>query len=97
MNAIKAMKSELKEQANELRMIKQELKKCQRSNPYGAYKLQWEKDKRQSDYRHKHIAYCLMRGISYEQIERPRKGNHPNWERLRKECSYAEEAVRASA
>lgn len=32
-----------------------------------------------SDFRHKHIAYCLLRGTSYEDIEKPSLENSPNW------------------
>lgn len=28
-----------------------------------------------SDYRHRHIAYCLAKGTSMELIEKPREGN----------------------
>lgn len=32
------------------------------------------------NYRHHHIAYCLLRGTRYEQIENKVKpGNEPNW------------------
>jgi hypothetical protein len=30
------------------------------------------------EFRHKHIAYCLLRGRSYEQIEQPHKYNKPD-------------------
>jgi len=29
------------------------------------------------EFRHMHIAYCLMRGRKMEQIEQPREGNFP--------------------
>lgn len=33
------------------------------------------------DYRHHHIAYCLLRGTPYERIEpKVLDGNEPNWE-----------------
>jgi len=95
-----AMKAELKEQAIKLRTTKEELKECQRANPYGAYKAQWLKAKEQSEYRHKHIVYCLLRGTPYERIETPKEGNEPSWaiiDRLKEEYSYAEENVCASA
>ena len=31
------------------------------------------------EYRHKHIARCLLRGREYSQIECPAKGNEPDW------------------
>jgi hypothetical protein len=30
-------------------------------------------------FRHKHIAYCLLKGRVYEQIEKPSENNPPNW------------------
>jgi hypothetical protein len=32
------------------------------------------------DYRHTHIAYSLVRGRAYGQIENPRENNKPNWD-----------------
>ena len=29
-------------------------------------------------YRHRHIAYCIMRGTPYEKIEQPSENNRPN-------------------
>lgn len=35
--------------------------------------------------RHKHIAYCLLRGTPYEKVEpKVREGNEPNWPRINK-------------
>jgi hypothetical protein len=98
--SIKAMKSELKTEAVGIRTAKSEFKDCQRKNPYGAYKAQWAKEEKQQDFRHKHIAYCLLRGTPYEKIENPREGNDPNWdaiEKFRKEYSHAEETVCVAA
>ena len=37
----------------------------------------------QYEYRHLHIAHCLLRGRSYEQIEpKVRAGNEPNWGKI---------------
>jgi len=36
-------------------------------------------------YRHKHIAYCLLRGRKYEEIEnKVGSGNEPNWNFIKK-------------
>jgi hypothetical protein len=75
----KSMKIELKELAKELRTAKLNLKECQRTDPGVAYKPQGIKDQKQSDYRHRHITYCLLRGTPYERIENPREGNEPDW------------------
>ena len=38
----------------------------------------------QYQYRHRHIAYCLKKGRTYEQIERVvQKGNEPSWNLIR--------------
>lgn len=37
-------------------------------------------EKLSKDFRHKHIAYSLLKGNKYEQIEKSvRKGNEPDW------------------
>lgn len=37
-------------------------------------------EKLSRDFRHKHIAYSLLKGNKYEQIEKSvRKGNEPDW------------------
>lgn len=78
MSNIANLKKYLKEQAALIRETKKELKECQRENSGrdgGLYstlkKLSW-------DYRHHHIAYSMMRGKSYEFIEKPREENKPN-------------------
>jgi len=54
------------------------------------------------EYRHRHIAYCELRGRTREQIERPREGNEPDEkliesikENLRKKAN--EEAICAGS
>lgn len=36
------------------------------------------------DFRHRHIAYCLLRGRKREQIEKPREHNLPNEKLIQK-------------
>lgn len=48
--------------------------------------------------RHRHIAYCLLRGTEYERIEKPREGNEPNWkliDQLRQEYAHEDVCVGA--
>ena len=42
--------------------------------------LGYEVEKLSKDFRHKHIAYSLLKGNKYEQIEKSvRKGNEADW------------------
>ena len=59
---ILALKKDLKETASEIR--KQKSERCADNHGF-VYGLQ----KNQRDYRIKHIAYCLARGRTMEQIE----------------------------
>jgi hypothetical protein len=78
MSSITTLKEYLKSQACSITTTKQELKKYQKDHNgydggfYGAI------SKLTHDYRHKHIAYCLMRGTPYDAIEKPRQGNEPD-------------------
>lgn len=89
------LKIELKSLAAKIRNLKRDTKKYQRENfghhgPIGMmmHNLQWE-------YRHKHIAYCLLRGRTMEQIEKKnRKGNTPNQSQINLLMEkYSEEAI----
>ena len=79
MNKLVQLKTELKGLAKRIRQNKIVLKNYQREHfgnqgamGYALRRLQWE-------YRHKHIAYCLLRGRTIEQIENThREGNEPN-------------------
>ena len=76
----KTLKSELKTMALALRGAKKEIKTIQKEEGSGsAYLQQYKILGKKFDYRHKHIAYSMMRGKTYEQIERKcAKGNEPN-------------------
>ena len=73
------LKMELKELAKEIKLWKFLRKPINRKDTglqqwdvdYGLFQ-----DKR--EFRHKHIAYCLLRGRSYGQIEQPREDNKPD-------------------
>lgn len=73
------LKNKLKELAKELRELKSHRKLDNRGD-WSLYKLECEIDKDKFVARHTHIAYCLLRGRKYEEIERPAADNEPDWE-----------------
>lgn len=87
-----SLKSSLKQVAQELKQSKKDFKQAQRD---GDFPKQWKLDSsiktNKFFYRHTHIAYCLLKGKNYEQIEsRVREGNEPNWsiiKGIQDECS----------
>lgn len=79
MSKIWELKKILKEKAVEIRKTKEETKELQRDGTY-AGDLQSSIRKDKAWYRYRHIAYCLLRGRKYEEIEKPRQDNPPNWE-----------------
>tara|TARA_R110000824_G_scaffold218435_2_gene405061 strand:+ start:8851 stop:9162 length:312 start_codon:yes stop_codon:yes gene_type:complete len=77
-NKITELKEEQKTLAKRIRQQKTNTKDSQRkgAKPWAQQALQL---KMRSEYRNKHIAYCLLRGRTIEQIEpTTRKGNEPN-------------------
>lgn len=78
MKKIELLKEELKVLAAEIRKENQEVKELQRAGKY-AGNLQYGLLLKARKFRHKHIAYCLLRGRTYEQIEQHcREGNEPD-------------------
>jgi hypothetical protein len=73
------VKEEQKQLAQNLKQAKLEFKDKQRNHTV-TYKDHWNLAKLQSDFRHRHIAYCLIKGRSYEQIEQPKEGNEPDFQ-----------------
>jgi hypothetical protein len=64
------LKMELKELAKGIRKWKRNRKEDKRFElKMSQSDVQWEIDDRKIDFRHKHIAYCMLRGRKYEQIE----------------------------
>jgi hypothetical protein len=97
------LKNELKKLAEQIRKSKIECKEYQKNNGgsdggrfFVTYKLQ-------SEFRLKHIAYCIMRGRKYEEIESNcSRAGEPNFDRIKEiinEHTTAEavENVRACA
>lgn len=67
------MKQELKSLAIEIRQLKSQRNFSNNGYVHGLSGKQYHA-------RHLHIAYCLIRGRSYEQIEnKVRENNEPNW------------------
>jgi len=97
MSKIKQFKQELKILAAQLKDSKIQFKDCQRKDDYYFVKYkEWAEANKLSkyfnfpvhladNYRHKHIAYCLLRGRTYEQIEnKVREGNEPDFTKIEK-------------
>ena len=81
---IRTLKAELKLMAADLRADKTEIKKTQKENGSGsAAILQWKLLGAKYSYRHRHIAYSMLKGKTYEQIEpKCRENNKPNQEHI---------------
>ena len=79
-----SLKEELKSIVKQIINDKKEIKDTQIKRKY-AGSFQYKILKIQRHYRHKHIAYCLLRGRKYEEIEsKVREGNEPNWSIIKK-------------
>lgn len=74
------LKNELKKLALEVREAKNKRNECFRSGDIQkAGSSQYDVLNIKYEIRHKHIAYCIMRGRSYAQIEpKVREGNEPD-------------------
>jgi len=72
------VKEELKQLAQEIKQSKIDLKDAQRNGNVG-YKMHWKVSHLKDEFRYKHITYCLLRGREYEEIERPKEGNEPDF------------------
>jgi len=78
MKKIQQFKQDLKKLASEISEYRHNVKETQRGNRSGY--CSWTLSKMSRDFRHRHIAYCLMRGTPYEQIEpKVHDGNEPCW------------------
>lgn len=75
MNRRYQIKEEQKELAKVIRERKNLRKKVPNGYVEGLFYLR-------NEYRHNHIAYCLLRGTPYEKIEQPNKYNKPNMKRV---------------
>jgi hypothetical protein len=77
---IKSRKYYLKGLAQQIRELKTEFKELERNRKPREGKRR-EVQKAKYEFRHEHIAYCMARGKSYEQVEQKvRDNNEPNQE-----------------
>jgi len=90
------LKAELKELAKEIRQLKY---KRDHYREFGndQSEFMWNAKKKGWDFRHKHIAYCMLRGRKYEEIERYCR-EAPDFKRIdRIRGEHAEQTLRACA
>lgn len=74
------LKSSLKTLAGELKVWKKNRKQEKRIElKFHLYEIEYEIAQRREEFRTKHIAYCLLNGRKYENIEKPATNNPPNW------------------
>ena len=92
------LKVELKKLAKEIRVWKNNRKQDKRQQlKMRQWEVQEQVDWRKDDFRHKHIAYCMLRGRKYEQIENFCKV-FPNFDRINEIMEkYEPQVVCASA
>jgi len=77
------LKSELKQLAKEIREWKNNRKQDKRRElDMRQWEIESQVDWRKDEFRHKHIAYCMLRGREYEQIEQYCKVS-PNFDRIK--------------
>jgi len=74
MTNIQKLKNELKSLASQIRETKQSRKEPRKES---LWKIQSRLYDQKFEFRHKHIAYCLLRGRTMEQIEKPGEDNLP--------------------
>jgi len=88
MNAkLQQLKDICKTQAADLKQLTVEIKKLQRAGSYAGL-LQQQQVLSKLQYRRNHIAYSLLRGKLYDQIEKPKHDNKKlsqyDWEQIEK-------------
>jgi hypothetical protein len=76
-----ALKVKIKSLTEEARIIRREERLAKTKLIREGLRLHRIEDVRQ-EARNTHIAYGFMRGRSYGQIEHPRYGNNPDWDRV---------------
>lgn len=93
-----SMKEELKSEAAAIRKNNLETKRLQKNGEY-AGNLQFSRISLKKNFRHKHIAYCMLAGKTYKQIEpKCAENNKPDMTRIKELMDeYAKENVCVSA
>ena len=94
----KELKNELKVLASEIREWKSNRKLDKRTIlGLSQWKVQAEIDWRKENFRHKHIAYCMLRGKKYEEVENFCRVA-PNFDRIERVMEqHAQKTICASA
>ena len=93
------LKFELQELAERIKALKSHRKENNRGE-WKLWQLEYNISKMKYEFRHKHIAYCLLRGTEYDQVEKPAGNNAPNMEvvnRYMEQHSEKQEDVRAGS
>lgn len=79
---MKTIKENLKTMVREIREMKGEISLGMRNGKYMG-STQWDLECKKSEFRHQHIAYCMLRGKTYNEIENyTRPGNEPNMNKI---------------
>lgn len=91
------LKAELKQLAHTIRSTRREYKNQQREGNHHKYiPLCWELVGLSREFRHKHIAYCLLNGTPMERIE-VKTNNPPDQERIKEAMEHYGQDVCASS
>jgi len=67
---MKTIKNNLKKQANELRKLKSKIRTGMKTNKPNVWEYQINLLNKKEQFRYEHIAYCLVRGRKYDEIEK---------------------------
>lgn len=70
------LKDNLKTQAKELRELKSTIRYGMQTNKPNVWEYQLKLLHKKEQFRYEHIAYCILRGRRYEDIERNTKPNN---------------------
>ena len=90
------LKKELKKLAKEIRYWKSKRKQDNRGN-YSLQNIETSVRTRKYEFRHRHIAYCQLRGRLRIQIEQPASDNLPNERYIERIIEQHGETLCASA
>lgn len=72
------IKEELKALGQKIGKQKLERKEqCRKGT--STWKIDANIEANKKEFRHKHIARCLLKGLDYAEIEQPHKNNKPDW------------------
>ena len=79
---IQNIKTDLKQLAQSIRDTKFIRKPINNKENLPAWKVAMTLNQYQYKFRHMHIAYCILRGRTYAQIENPEENNKPNMKKV---------------